>query len=121
MQSISVLMPTTTPPVTRSAVFARLHATSIIALTLVGFGLRLYLLNRFPFREDEAIYSFWALHAWHVDPLFLTVWPDKPPVFLWLLAATFRVFGSSQASARWLNIVCSTATIPVIAATARHL
>src|SRR5690349_1851063 len=82
------------------SVFPRLYPTSLAVLILLGFSLRLYLLNRFPFREDEAIYSFWALHAWHVDPLFLAVWPDKPPVFLWLLAATFRLFGSSQASAR---------------------
>ena len=89
-------------------------------LTLLGFGLRLVLLDSYPFREDEAIYSFWALHFWHVDPLFLTVWPDKPPIFLWLLAGAFRLFGTSQASARWLNIMVSTLTIPIVATTARH-
>ncbi|CAN5674920.1 hypothetical protein BH10CHL1_BH10CHL1_27240 [soil metagenome] len=114
-------MPAAAPPVTRPAAFARFYPVGLGVLTLVGFGLRLYLLDRYPFREDEAIYSFWALHFWHVDPLFLTVWPDKPPVFLWLLAATFRLFGSMPASARWLNIVLSTATIPVVAVTARHL
>ncbi len=114
-------MPTAAPPVTQPAAFARLYLVGLAVLSLLGFGLRLYLLDRFPFREDEAIYSFWALHFWHVDPLFLTVWPDKPPVFLWLLAAAFRLFGSTQASARWLNIMLSTITIPVVAVTARHL
>ena len=93
----------------------------LIVFTLFGFALRLYLLNRFPFREDEAIYSVWALHFWHVDPLFLTVWPDKPPIFLWSLAAAFRLFGTNQASAQWLNVTFSTLTIPVVAATARRL
>ncbi|MFN8490817.1 MAG: glycosyltransferase family 39 protein [Caldilineaceae bacterium] len=98
------------------------HSSLIIAcLTLLGFTLRLYLLNRFPFREDEAIYSVWALHFWHVDPLFLKIWPDKPPVFLWCLAAAFRLFGTSQASARWINVAFSTITIPVVAVTARRL
>ncbi|MCX6044835.1 MAG: glycosyltransferase family 39 protein [Chloroflexi bacterium] len=121
MAATSVFMPTAAPPVTRPAVFARLYSLGLAVLILVGFGLRLYLLDQYPFREDEAIYSFWALHFWHVDPMFLTVWPDKPPVFLGLLAATFRLFGFTQASGRWLNILLSTATIPIVAVTARYL
>lgn len=93
----------------------------LAAITLLGFGLRLTLLNSHPFREDEAIYSFWARHAWPGDPLFLTVWPDKPPLFIWLLAIAFRIFGPVEASARWLNIAASTLTIPVVAVTARTL
>jgi hypothetical protein len=92
-----------------------------IGLLLLAFGLRLVLWNRFPFREDEAVYSYWALHSWHKDPLFLTVWPDKPPLFIWSLSLVFRLFGASEASARALNIVLSTVTIPVVAETARHL
>jgi len=99
----------------------RVYALALLTLTLLGFGLRLYLLDRFPFREDEAIYSFWALHFWRVDPFFLTVWPDKPPLFIWLLGAVFQLIGPSQAVARWLNIGLSTLTIPVIGATAYHL
>ncbi len=93
----------------------------IALLTLVGFGLRLVLLDRFPLREDEAVYGYWALHAWFEDPNFLTVWPDKPPLFLWALAAALRAFGTDAAGARLLNIGLSTLTIPVVAATARAL
>ncbi len=85
---------------------------------LAGLGLRLVLLDRYPLREDEAIYAYWALHAWGDDPIFLQVWPDKPPLYLWLLGGTFRLFGVSEASARWLNVACSTLLIPVVAATA---
>ncbi len=88
---------------------------------MLGFALRLFLLNSYPFREDEAIYSFWALHTWLGDPLFLTVWPDKPPLFIWLLAAAFRLFGPVEASARWLNIAASTLTIPAVAVTAHTI
>lgn len=94
---------------------------ALTGLTLFGFGLRLYLIDRFPMREDEAIYSFWALHAWREDPLFLTVWPDKPPLFLWLLSATFQLLGASQASAQALNIALSTLTIPVVGVCAQRL
>ena len=97
--------------------YARL---SLIALTTLAFALRL-LLNRFAFHPDEAIYSSWALHFLRDDPMFLSVWPDKPPIFIWLLAGAFQLFGASEASARWLNIAASTLTVPVVAATGRAL
>lgn len=103
----------------------RPRASLILALvTLTGFALRLPLLARFPLREDEAIYGYWALHAWYVDPLFLHVWPDKPPIFLWLLSAAFQLWGhapeTAGAAARFAGILASTLTIPVLAASARH-
>jgi len=96
------------------------YALPVTLATLAGLGLRLILLDRFPLREDEAIYAYWALHAWGDDPMFLQVWPDKPPLYLWLLGGAFRLFGVSEASARWLNVACSALLIPVVAATARR-
>ncbi|MBK8048864.1 MAG: glycosyltransferase family 39 protein [Anaerolineales bacterium] len=92
----------------------------LAAITLAGFFLRLQLLDRFPFREDEAIYGYWALHGWRVDPWFLTVWPDKPPLFIWLLGSAFQLWGAVPAAAQFLNIAASTLTIAVVAATARR-
>ena len=77
---------------------AVLYAPAMSALTLAAFALRLILFDRFPFREDEAAYAYWALHGWLQDPLFLEVWPDKPPIFLWLLGSAFHLFGVSEAS-----------------------
>ncbi len=93
----------------------------ILPITLLAFALRLCLLTTHPLREDEAIYGYWALHFLHEDRWFLSVWPDKPPIFLWLLAATFSLLGESAASGRFLNIVISTLTVPIVAASARHL
>lgn len=90
-------------------------------LLWVGFALALRLLDRFALREDEAIYSYWALHLWHIDPYFLTVWPDKPPLFLWLLAGALHLWGASQASGRLLNIMVTLLTALVVGATARRL
>jgi hypothetical protein len=90
-------------------------------LCLIGFSLRLHLLAAYPLREDEAMYSVWALHLWRVDPLALTVWPDKPPLFLWLLGSVFQLFGPSEAAARLLNIAADSLTIGVVAAIARTL
>lgn len=81
-----------------------------LAALLVGWALRLVLLDRWPLREDEAIYSFWARSVTG-DPFFLTVWPDKPPLFLWMQAAALHWFGPSAAGARLLSIGASTAMI----------
>jgi hypothetical protein len=97
------------------------YRAALMALLAVGFLLRLVMLDAFPFREDEAIYSYWALHLTRVDALALSVWPDKPPIFLWLLGIVFALLGPSEAAARWLNIAASLLTIPVVAATAHHL
>ena len=99
---------------------ARKYPIALVLLTSIGLLLRLPLIARFPFREDEAIYAFWALQA-RQDPLFLTVWPDKPPIFIWLLSATFSLFGVGEVSARGLNITLSVLTILVVATTAKRL
>ena len=92
----------------------------LIVTLLAGFGLRLPLLDRFPFHQDEAIYGYWALYGRYLDPLFLAVWPDKPPLFMWLLSIAFSLFGESAAPARLVNIAASTLTIAAAAALARH-
>lgn len=96
-------------------------ALALAGLTLAGLALRLPLLARFPLREDEALYSYWALHALHDDPRFLTIWPDKPPIFLWLLGGVFALLGPSAPAGRWLSIAASALTIPLVAAGARRL
>jgi 4-amino-4-deoxy-L-arabinose transferase-like glycosyltransferase len=96
------------------------YRLSLSALTCAAFALRLVLLNTFPFREDEAIYGYWARVA-TVDPFFLDVWPDKPPIFIWLLTGAFALFGPSEASARLVSIFASVLTIPVVALGAQRL
>ncbi len=91
------------------------------ALLLSSFALNLQLLDRFPLREDEALYSYWALSFRHEDPLMRAVWPDKPPLFIWTQAAALSFFGSSQATARLLNIGLTTLTVAVVAVTGHRL
>ncbi|RIK44736.1 MAG: hypothetical protein DCC55_01305 [Chloroflexi bacterium] len=120
IQHASVLPAAALRAALRSFPLIRRYPLLLAGITLLGFGLRLPLLDRFPLREDEAIYSFWALHFWRVDPFFLSVWPDKPPLYLWFQAGALELFGSNQAGARVLNIVASTLTIVVVAAIGRH-
>lgn len=93
----------------------------LLMTVLGGLLLRVALWGEFALREDEAIYAYWALHWRTVDPLWLHVWPDKPPLFLWSLAGVMALLGDSQAGARWLNIAVSTLTIPVVGLVARRL
>ena len=104
----------------RSVSHARTQTLTLLALTCVGFALRMALLDAFPLREDEAIYGFWARTAIS-DPFFLHIWPDKPPLFIWLLSGAFTLFGPSAASARLVSIFASTLTIPLVAWGARRL
>ncbi|NJN82530.1 MAG: hypothetical protein HC802_09825, partial [Caldilineaceae bacterium] len=60
----------------------QLYRLALLGLLLVGLGLRLWLLTAFPLREDEAIYSVWALHILHGDRCSVSTWPDKPPTLL---------------------------------------
>lgn len=99
----------------------RVRTLALSAVLGAGFGLRLQLLDAFPLREDEAVYGYWALHLWRVDPWALAVWPDKPPLFLWLLGGFLQIFGPSAPAARLLNIAADTLTIAVVAACARRL
>lgn len=98
----------------------RMERLFLICTILAGFCLRLPLIDRFPFHQDEAIYGYWALYSRYVDPFFLAVWPDKPPLFLWLLSAAFTLLGESAAAARFVNIAAGTLTIVVAAALSRH-
>lgn len=108
------------PLIPRRLSLVATHQITLIGLTLASFALRLILLDGFPLREDEAIYSFWARMV-GADPWFLTVWPDKPPLFIWLQAGTLALFGPSVAAARMLSIAASTLTVPVCAAIAARL
>ncbi len=89
-------------------------------LTLLGWALRLALLDAFPLREDEALYAVWARRA-AADPFYLSTWPDKPPLFLWLQALALRFFGAGAPGARLVSILASTASLPLAAAAARRL
>ncbi len=93
---------------------------ALTGLTLVAFALRLLLVDAFVLREDEAIYGVWARTVWR-DPWFLSTWPDKPPLFLWLQAVSLALFGPSAAAVRMVSIAASTLTVPITALIARRL
>lgn len=94
--------------------------SALIGVTLASFALRVGLLDRFTFHPDEAIYSYWALYGRHVDPLFLHVWPDKPPILIWLLGWLFELAGATPVMARLPNLIFSTLTVVITGALAQQ-
>ncbi len=87
-----------------------------------GAALRLSLIAGQRFHGDEAIYGYWAqLIASGRDPLLLSVPLDKPPLFIYLLAGVFRLFGPTEVAARLISQVSSLAAVGLVYALGRRL
>lgn len=99
----------------------RLLATPawLIGWLALGVGLRWWSSGRFPLREDEALYAYWArLISSGLDPMLERVAVDKPPFFLYALAQFFTWFGPSEASGRLLSQIASFLSIFLVGALA---
>ena len=86
-----------------------LTAPAIIALAAV---LRLALISGFRFHPDEALYATWArLVATGQDVWLATRVVDKPPLFIYTLAALFGTLGASEEIARVPNEIASIVSV----------
>ena len=85
---------------------------ALALLAAVGAALRVSPIGANRFHQDEAIYSFWALQiATGRDPILNHCRVDKPPLFIYTLAACFKLFGSSEVVARIPSEMSSLASI----------
>jgi len=65
-----------------------------------------------PLHHDEALYGTWARAvADGSDPLLLIPWVDKPPLVLYLLALSLKLFGPSESSLRAPGMLASVLTV----------
>ncbi len=90
-------------------------------VTLLALALRLVpFLTAYPLHRDEALYGYWArLIASGQDPLLLSPWIDKPPLVLYLLAGSLRLFGAGAAAPddlalRLPGMVASVLAVPAL-------
>jgi 4-amino-4-deoxy-L-arabinose transferase-like glycosyltransferase len=110
-----------------SAVIRRLsrlawHRLLFWALAAGGAALRLSLIAGQRFHSDEAIYGYWAqLIASGQDPLLLSAPLDKPPLFIYLLAGVFKLFGPTEVAARLISQAASLAAVGLTYALGRRL
>jgi hypothetical protein len=98
-------------------------AKFILGCTLVlGALARLVPIATHRFHQDEALYSTWALHIATGRDTLLNGFPvDKPPLFLYILALFFRLFGPSEVTARLPGVLASTASVALVYVLARRL
>ncbi len=93
-----------------------------LALILIGFAVRVAYIGVDSLHEDEAVYAYWArLIASGRDPLLLDVLVDKPPIYLYLLAAAFKYIGTTEVIARFVNVLFSTITVAICYALVRRM
>lgn len=92
------------------------------AIALAGTVLRvLPWLANYPLHRDEALYGAWArLIASGRDPLLLIPWIDKPPLSIYLGAASIAALGVSELALRLPGLVASILAIPVTYGLARR-
>jgi len=64
--------------------------------------------ERFEFDQDEGVEAMKALLLARGYPLYSEVWSEQPPLFTYLLAAFFRVFGPDIDIARSFVVLLST-------------
>ncbi len=90
-------------------------------VTLLALALRLVpFLAAYPLHRDEALYGYWArLIASGQDPLLLTPWIDKPPLVMYLMAGSLRLFGAGAAAPNDLalrlpGMVASVLAVPAL-------
>jgi len=103
---------------------ARRRVPVALALVIaVAATLRVWLLAaNCPLHHDEALYGAWAqLIVSGRDPLLLTAWVDKPPLVIYALAASLRLFGVSEYALRLPGMIVSLATIACVYGLARRL
>ena len=106
----------------------RLWAEDRLAKFILGSVLVLGVLARLVpicinrFHQDEALYSTWALHIATGRDMMLNGFPvDKPPLFLYILALFFKLFGPSEVTARLPGVLASTASVALVYYLARRL
>lgn len=83
-----------------------------LVLCLAAFGLRLGPLWANRFHSDEALYATWALEiASGRDVLLSGVAPDKPPLLLYTMAATFAALGRTEVAARLVGLTAGVISV----------
>ena len=71
-------------------------------------------LEQYQFDSDEGINLMKAMLAARGYPLYSQIWSDQPPLFTYLLAFFFRLFGSSVVTGRLLVLAMSSLMLGVL-------
>jgi len=95
-------------------VFAHLHIWILLAILLLGLGLRLYALDHIPpgLFFDEAGKGLDAQAVLRGEwPVFFPYSGGKEPLFMYLVAGLFLIFGQTAYAIRLASALCGSATL----------
>lgn len=92
------------------------YITPVIIITLLGFGLRLYSLDRLPLLVDEIGFAARAsdmLHGQHI-PIFAPAHNGNPATFSWLLSGSMAIFGQTRFAMRLVSLAFGILSIAAV-------
>ena len=98
----------------RPFVHSHIHIFALVAILLLGLALRLYALDSVPpgLFFDEAGKGLDAQAILRGEwPIFFPYSGGKEPLFMYLVAGLFLVFGQSGLAIRLASVLCGTATL----------
>ncbi|MDH7472675.1 MAG: glycosyltransferase family 39 protein [Anaerolineae bacterium] len=93
-----------------------LKVAPIPLITVMGAALRLFRLNSVPpgLHFDEAVYGLMALDIYHGHfPVFFSAYTGREPLYMYLMAAVFRLVGVGPLGIRLTSALTGIATIPL--------
>ncbi|MBN1399544.1 MAG: glycosyltransferase family 39 protein [Anaerolineae bacterium] len=96
----------------------------LILITLVGGTLRVVSLRSIPpgLHYDEAVYGLQALDIYHGQrPVFFSSYTGREPLYMYLIAAMFRLVGIGALGIRLTSALAGTITIPLVFLAVREL
>ncbi|MBN1934816.1 MAG: glycosyltransferase family 39 protein [Anaerolineae bacterium] len=93
---------------------------TLLAILLLGFGLRLYRLGDQPIWWDEG-HAVWAARQSLYETTRITAYDVHPPLYLWLLHGWLRLAGESEFAVRYLSLIGGVLTVALVYVVARRL
>ena len=92
----------------------------LLAVLLLGFGLRLYRLGEQNIWWDEG-HAVWTARQSLAQTTDITAHDVHPPLYLWLLHAWLRLTGESELAVRYLSVIGGLLTVALTYVVARRL
>lgn len=90
------------------------HHIALLIIILIGFGLRLYALERLPLIVDEIGFAAHAADILHGQqiPIFAPGHNANPAVYSWLVSGAMSLFGQTRFAIRLIALLFGVLSIP---------